>query len=499
MKIIRVMMPLITTLNNRCAFLIVVLFFLLDSSYSQDKAVNVLPDTGISRSSTRQFIVHGDDSVARGAMCVFCERTKSELLSLLKLRDRWRYPLVIQIRGDLRDINTGSPIKPNIFKLPDDKFRFQIDINLGDKFKAHLLKEELVKLLVAELIIKSGKRVVTANKNGVIPDWIRIGLAEVLSYEGRKLNDGSLSKFLRKGKVLSLKEIVVSDIGKMDSISEGVYRTSCGALVYALLSQDDGASRLQKYLLDFNSGDEKSLDSVKRFFTNNGSANESLEDWWVMECARMAEPNATEILSPIETEKELVECLKIKIVSAKNKNISNKNKKNLGDTIKYFFKKPKNQDVESLEDLNEGKSEYEFLIYDINDYKEIVRKDDKSISVERSLKINESKLLKLSYRAFPLFRPIIQEYQKILINISTGKIKGVDQRLKDLQYIRSSMIKSTNQARDYLNWFEATQIKNRSDNFQNYQKTYNELSRPLPPRKDKLSEYLDELDKEFKR
>ena len=105
----------------------------------------------------------------------------------------------------------------------------------------------------------------------------------------------------------------------------------------------------------------------------------------------------------------------------------------------------------------------------------------------------------MSYRAFPLFRPIIQEYQKILINISTGKIKGVDQRLKDLQYIRSSMIKSTNQARDYLNWFEATQIKNRSDNFQNYQKTYNELSRPLPPRKDKLSEYLDELDKEFKR
>ena len=113
--------------------------------------------------------------------------------------------------------------------------------------------------------------------------------------------------------------------------------------------------------------------------------------------------------------------------------------------------------------------------------------------------MNETKLLKLSYRAFPLFRPIIQEYQKILVNISGGKIKGLDKRLEDLKYIRNSMIKSTDHASDYLNWFEATQIKNRSDKFEDYQKTYNELNLPLPARKDNLSEYLDEFDKEFKK
>jgi hypothetical protein len=61
------------------------------------------------------------------------------------------------------------------------------------------------------------------------------------------------------------------------------------------------------------------------------------------------------------------------------------------------------------------------------------------------------------------------------------------------------MIKSTDHASDYLNWFESTQITNRSDKFENYQKTYNELNLPLPPRKDNLSEYLDEFDKEFKK
>ena len=35
--------------------------------------------------------------------------------------------------------------------------------------------------------------------------------------------------------------------------------------------------------------------------------------------------------------------------------------------------------------------------------------------------------------------------------------------------------------------------------FTDYQQIYNKLKRPLPSRKDELSEYLDELDKEFKK
>ena len=332
-----------TILINKTTCLISVLVLLLNLSYSEEKSTTLLPDKGVSRSATRQFIVHGDDSVARGVMCVYCERTKSDLLSLLKLRDRWRYPVVIQMRGDLRDANTGLSIRPSIYKLPDDKFRFQIDINLGDKFKAELLKEEIVKMLVAELIIKSERRTVVSNETGVIPEWIRIGLVEVLNYEGRKLNDGLLSKFLRKGKVLSLKEILVSETKEMDSISQEIYRTSCGALVYALLSQDGGSARLQSYLLEFNPGEEKSLDKVKRVFPNSGATNESLEEWWGVECARMAEPKATDILNPIETEKELVECLKIKIVYYKTKQSYDSQNKKIGFIFKSIFKKPTSQ------------------------------------------------------------------------------------------------------------------------------------------------------------
>ena len=98
-----------------------------------------------------------------------------------------------------------------------------------------------------------------------------------------------------------------------------------------------------------------------------------------------------------------------------------------------------------------------------------------------------------------MYKPIIQEYQKLIINIGAGRLKNVDKKIDELESIRSSIVESSNDARDYLNWFEATRIDKRSNNFTDYQQIYNELMRPLPSRKDELSEYLDELDKEFKK
>ena len=94
---------------------------------------------------------------------------------------------------------------------------------------------------------------------------------------------------------------------------------------------------------------------------------------------------------------------------------------------------------------------------------------------------------------------IFLTFQKILINIGAGRLKNIDKKIEELQNVRSSIIESVNHARDYLNWYEATKIDKKSTNYSKYQKIYNELKLPLPPRKDELSEYLDELDKEFKR
>ena len=118
-------------------------------------------------------------------------------------------------------------------------------------------------------------------------------------------------------------------------------------------------------------------------------------------------------------------------------------------------------------------------------------------NLDKSLKPNENRLLFLSYRAFPLHRPMIHEYQKILLQIVAGNVKGIDQKLTRLSKLRALISQSTEDANDYLNWYEATQLKMRSGAFLEYQKTLNDLNRPLPPRKDNLSKYLDEIENEF--
>ena len=460
----------------------------------QNKPLIQLEDKGVSRSSSRQFIVHGDDSAARGVMCVFSERTKSGLLNVLNLPDRWNYPIVLHIRGDIRDLNTGRSIRPSVYKLPGDRFRFQIDVFLGDKFKAEFLEEELVQILITELIIRSQKRRNIPNKTAFIPDWIKIGLTQALNGDSKRLNSSTISKFVRSNKILSLREILKSDIKIMDSITEEVYRVSCGALVSVLLSQKQGSLRLQNYLLDVDSKHKESMEKLKAVFPEGINEIENLEEWWNAECAKIAAPSAIDILNPLETEALLVDCLKIKIVQSQDTNIDEEKKKKFGEKIKSIFTRPdKKKNTGNQDTANQTK--YDYMIYNLKDYKEFVSQGGANIG----LKITETNLLKLSYRAFPLYKPIIQEYQKLIINIGAGRLKNVDKKIDELESIRSSIVESANDARDYLNWFEATRIDKRSNNFTDYQQIYNELMRPLPSRKDELSEYLDELDKEFKK
>ena len=139
-----------------CRYTIGLIAFLFSEfiSFAEESNSILTKDNFVSRSSSRQFIVHGKDSKARGAVCVFCEEVKEDLLSLIKQRDRWRYPVVIQLRGDTTNIKSSS-IKPSVYKLPGGSYRLQIDAFLGDSFKAKNLKDELLHLLLAEIILKN--------------------------------------------------------------------------------------------------------------------------------------------------------------------------------------------------------------------------------------------------------------------------------------------------------------------------------------------------------
>ncbi len=473
-----------------CRYSIGLIAFLFSGlmSFAEGVNLNQAVDNLVSRSSSRQFIVHGKDSKARGAVCVFCEGVKEDLLSLIRLRDRWRYPVVIQLRGDTTNIRSSS-IKPSIYKLPGGSYRLQIDAFLGDSFKAESLRDGLMHLLLAEIILKSNPDTQALSKEKILPDWLRVGLARAIEYRKDRESAMLFSAIFKQGKVMSINQIFESELQDMNSVSEAVYRTSCCGLVLALLSQRDGPEKLRKYISSLAIHKGSSIDLLGKVFPGTAESKNSMEKWWALKLAELAQPTVTDVLSPLKTETELDNCLKI--VFPKNekgvKQSSAQSKKSGRGILSILRFNGKSK--ESQPKSNAG----ERLEFQIDEYREFINYPD----LAKALKRNENRLLYLSYRAFPLHRPMIHEYQKILLQIVEGNVKGVDQKLSRLSKLRSLIFRSTNDANDYLNWYEATQLKMRSGAFLEYQKTLNELNRPLPPRNDKLSKYLDEIENEF--
>jgi len=461
---------------------------------AEEAKLNPTKDNFVSRSSSRQFIVHGKDSKARGAVCVFCEEVKEDLLSLIRQRDRWRYPVVIQLRGDTTNIKSSS-IKPSIYKLPGGLYRLQIDAFLGNSFKAESLKDELIHLLLAEIILKSNPDMQALSKKNILPDWLRVGLAEAIEYRKDRESSAMLfSAIFKQGKVMSINQIFESELQDMNSISEAVYRTSCCGLILALLSQQEGPDKLRKYISALAIHNGSSNDLLEKVFPGTAESKNSMEKWWALKLAELARPTVTDVLSPLKTEAELDNCLKIVFPeNSKGVNQSSAQAKKTGRGILSILKfngKVKRSQAKIQELKNNGG---ERLKFHIDEYRQFISYPD----LAKTLKINENKLLFLSYRAFPLHRPIIHEYQIILLQIVGGNVKGVDQKLARLSKLRSLIFRSTNDANDYLNWYEATQLKMRSGAFLEYQQTLNDLNRPLPSRTDNLSKYLDEIENEF--
>ena len=460
---------------------------------AEEADLNPGADNLVSRSSSRQFIVHGKDSKARGAVCVFCERVKEDLLSLLSQSDRWRYPVVVQLRGDTTNIKASS-IRPSIYKLPGGTYRLQIDAVLGDSFNAETLRDELIHLLVAEIILKSNPDMEALSKGNILPDWLRVGLVEAIEYRKDRESAMLFSAIFKQGKFMSIAQIFESEIQDMNSVSEAVYRTSCCGLILALLSQQEGADKLRKYIVGLVVHKGSSSDLLGKVFPGTAESKNSLEKWWALKLAELAQPTVTDVLSPIKTEEELDNCLKIVFpVNAEGVNQSFTKSKKMGRSILSVFKfnsKVKRSEGKRKRDkINKG----DRLEFYIDEYRQFISYPD----LAKILKQNENRLLSLSYRAFPLHRPMIYEYQKILLQIVAGKANGLDQKLTRLTKLRSLIVRSSNDATDYLNWYEATQLKIRSRVFLNYQETLNDLNRPLPPRNDKLSKYMDEIENEF--
>ncbi len=454
-------------------------------------AAVVSEEGGTSRSRSRQFIIHGKDGHTRGAFCVFCEDVKDDLLGLLRRPDRWRSPIVLQLSGHTTAISGDNLIRPKIFQLAGGGFRLQADIEISDGFTAQLIREGVIQMLLAELILRSHTTADFKGHGNLLPEWLSIGVTEAIEYRRQGRPTELSSSILRSGKIISVTDIIFADPRKINSISREIYRASCCYLILALVGQDEGSMKMGRMISDLAvfRGSPQAL--LEKHFPGIAGSNDSLEKWWALELASMAQPTVKDVLDPLKSERALENSLKVRYVEREQKTQAVRVFRNRPKMIWSVLRLRKKVDEAGEKSLPANS---DFIEVDIADYRQFMGHPDRV----KLLADIEVKLLQLSYRAFPLHRRMIQEYQVILTLLAKGKTTGIDEKLAKLAAARADLASLTEKATDYVNWYEATQVNRRSGVFTAYKKVFKDLNRPLPPRGDGLSVYLDDLDKEFR-
>ena len=100
-----------------------------------------------SVSPSRQFVIYGADAKLRGAVSDLAERTKADLLTLLRQRDNWTVPVVVNLQ----------PQQPNLPEIPPADFRFsqtgfglklQLDLTISKNLDASLVERELLRAIL---------------------------------------------------------------------------------------------------------------------------------------------------------------------------------------------------------------------------------------------------------------------------------------------------------------------------------------------------------------
>ena len=97
----------------------------------------------------------------------------------------------------------------------------------------------------------------------------------------------------------------------------------------------------------------------------------------------------------------------------------------------------------------------------------------------------------------PVLRPIARECQQIAALLARSKRRGIAKRLSRLEATRKQLAARMTDIDDYMNWFEATQMKNASGDFSDYLKAVDQWQLSTSKRRDPLTLYVDALDEQF--
>jgi len=399
-----------------------------------------------SVSPSRQFVIYGADAALRGTISELAEQTKSNLLALLRQRDEWKTAVIINLQPQQANL---PEIPPTDLRVSQTGFgvKLQLDLTVGQNLAASLIERQLLRAILLEMIYRDEGDLAPGTTLVEPPDWLVEGALALTPGRERDSLVGALSR-TDKGK--SLEEFLGQRFDLLDSAGRTLYRAYSVALVQLLLDEGGGPARLGRFISNLSSASNDPAADLKARFPQ---LREELEKKWRSAVARLSEHQTYQLLTFAESERRLDELLQIKISDG---------------TRNRGRPKPAN-----LSELARRK-----------------------LSPEEKAAVNQMSqaLLLLVGTAHPVLRPVAREYEQIAALLTRGKRRGIARRVSRLDGTRKELAARMGDIDDYMNWFEATQMQNRSGAFSDYLKAANQSQVSAPRRRDPLSVYLDALE-----
>ncbi|MDB6118356.1 MAG: hypothetical protein JWO08_2137, partial [Verrucomicrobiaceae bacterium] len=266
--------------------------------------------TGSSTSELGQFVIHGADLESRTFINKICEETAEQLSLLLHDTARFEIPIVVSVKTPPNVSPTGAAVTTDFAQLAFGGFRLQITIQVRPDFNVGDFREELVRMLLAERILR-GHKELTSTRDQTLPDWLLVGVKEAMRYRSRSRPSAIFAAIFRTGKVYGIEEILGTSPGSLDALSRTLYETSCCALVLALIDQPEGNLRMAKFLSALCTESKSDREMLNKWFPGMNASKSSLNKWWSLQMANLATPSVFETLGPSETAKELDQALMI--------------------------------------------------------------------------------------------------------------------------------------------------------------------------------------------
>jgi len=414
-------------------------------------------------SNSGQFRVRGGQPAVRGSVALLAEQARNDFLRLIEEpRAEFRIPVFIRLVDQDIDQPQGNSITKNI-TFHEGGYELHLTVQVSRGLDVEGFQNAITSALVYERSLASLPLGGVETRLLVQP-WLVEGLREAMRWQVESSDRRLYEAIFRSGGVFKMDDLFAIDESRhrnLDATSRAAFTVSSGALVMALVEQPDGKRAFRSFLAEvaFFAGEMPAL--LRRHFPELNLSESSMEKWWQLLLAHKGTARLTDSLSILETETALNEALRIHI---------------------------RDQDGGMRQES-------------IESWRELIEFDP----VERAAatRMAGDMLVRLSYRCFPSYRPLLVSYQEILMMISHEKpqLEKIALRLDELSAMRHHMVSRAERSRDYMDWFEITRARETSGAFDDYLRLKRQLGADHPGtrRNDPVSNLLDRFDTIFHR